>query len=387
MTTTFDDNLIRVGIIERDTTGDVQLVWAYPSFPADLSQRAIAHSGLLQHGASPSPVDGAPPSPPALLRFRYNNFANEWAHFWAGAVPEDAHPALVRGVSCFSLVLVTRQFNPEKYAAVSEALWRAYAAQASTPAVLQLFLGVFRANRAEHADGTVAFSDDEQRFDPRRALLVASAKDIARSLGEGSVTLWTALLLKRRVAVFSERLVALLRVIRGFPSFVWHRQDWSILRPHVDVASEAELGELRAAGVYCAGFTDPAIKANSALWDILVDIDAREVRVAEAQKGDFEQTAFQRGLSRFMVESAEDAEVAPQQFLRSVAEKTKELLGKLQSLRVEDPADGGMYVTLEGLQAVKLPPKMDSFLYAVAVAEGYTKQYEVQHANAPSASS
>ena len=117
----YDDNLVGVGIVEKDKAEDVQLVWAYPSLSPSLSKKVLAHSGL------PTPAaEGA-----GLLRFRYNNFSNDWVHIWAAVLPEDASPLLASSLQAFAVVLVTKQFNPEKYAAISEALWRTYAATAS----------------------------------------------------------------------------------------------------------------------------------------------------------------------------------------------------------------------------------------------------------------
>ncbi|MDP2437658.1 MAG: hypothetical protein Q8P67_18095, partial [archaeon] len=113
----YDDNLVGVGIVEKDKAEDVQLVWAYPSLSPSLSKKVLAHSGLQTPAA-----EGA-----GLLRFRYNNFSNDWVHIWAAVLPEDASPLLASSLQAFAVVLVTKQFNPEKYAAISEALWRTYA--------------------------------------------------------------------------------------------------------------------------------------------------------------------------------------------------------------------------------------------------------------------
>jgi hypothetical protein len=55
-----------------------------------------------------------------------------------------------------------------------------------------------------------------------------------------------------------------------------------------------------------------------------------------------------------------------------LALKTKELLSKLESLKVDHP-DGNSYIDLQTLSNTKLPPNMDRFLYAIATAEGMTK--------------
>jgi hypothetical protein len=51
--------------------------------------------------------------------------------------------------------------------------------------------------------------------------------------------------------------------------------------------------------------------------------------------------------------------------------KTKELLGKLEQLKVEH--EDGTYIDYKTLQNTKLPANMDRFLYSVATAEGMTK--------------
>lgn len=39
--------------------------------------------------------------------------------------------------------------------------------------------------------------------------------------------------MKKRVAVYADRLPHVLRVIRALPLFAFHRQDWDVLRPYV----------------------------------------------------------------------------------------------------------------------------------------------------------
>ncbi len=51
--------------------------------------------------------------------------------------------------------------------------------------------------------------------------------------------------------------------------------------------------------------------------------------------------------------------------------KTKDLLGKLESLKVEH--EDGTYIDYKTLQNTKLPANMIKFLYGVATAEGMTK--------------
>eukprot|EP00010_Vexillifera_abyssalis_P008054 CAMPEP_0201545080 /NCGR_PEP_ID=MMETSP0173_2-20130828/1636_1 /ASSEMBLY_ACC=CAM_ASM_000268 /TAXON_ID=218659 /ORGANISM="Vexillifera sp., Strain DIVA3 564/2" /LENGTH=402 /DNA_ID=CAMNT_0047953389 /DNA_START=811 /DNA_END=2019 /DNA_ORIENTATION=- len=357
----FDDSLISVCIIERDNNDDILIPWYYPSLSNDLEQFITNHCGLV----SSSKQAEAP------LKFTYNNFDNTWVYIWTRFVQQEENNderVNTTVVKAFSICLCSSAFQPEKYAALCELLSSTYAKRNWSPlVVLQGFLSVFRKNKiSTHFDGL--------KFDGRRSLLATSIKDLIRAFGDHTILLWTALMMKKRIAVFSERLVTLLRLIRGFPLFVWHRQDWNILRPHVSIDSDLEMKQLQNAGVFCAGFTDPAIKARSNQWDVLVDVNARTVRVADHAKAEFELCAWQTNFLKFLLEQAEDPNTTPQSVIKSVALKTKELLTKLSSLRVKDPSTGNLYVTQEALHSVKLPPKMDKFLYTIAAAEGLTKE-------------
>lgn len=57
---------------------------------------------------------------------------------------------------------------------------------------------------------------------------------------------------------------------RAFPTLVWHRQSWQILRPFMTL-STYEIEDLKSANVYCAGFTDETVKEREDLYDLLVD--------------------------------------------------------------------------------------------------------------------
>jgi len=48
--------------------------------------------------------------------------------------------------------------------------------------------------------------------------------------------------MKKRVAVYCERLAHVLRVIRALPLFSFHRQDWDVLRPFTVRFIELEAG-------------------------------------------------------------------------------------------------------------------------------------------------
>ena len=57
---------------------------------------------------------------------------------------------------------------------------------------------------------------------------------------------------------------------RAIPLFVWHRQNWNVVYPHVTLDRETEMAELNKLGTYVAGFLDPAVQARTDLYDLFV---------------------------------------------------------------------------------------------------------------------
>ncbi len=80
-------------------------------------------------------------------------------------------------------------------------------------------------------------------------------------------------------------------------------------------------------------------------------------------------TKYHKDLGNFILSAAKEEEQNEQQIIKDLANKTKELIGKLDLLKVE--VEGKNVITLEGLQQRKLPPNMDVFLFGVAQCEGF----------------
>lgn len=78
------------------------------------------------------------------------------------------------------------------------------------------------------------------------------------------------MVLKKRVVVYCDVLGELLQIMRALPQFVWHRQDWSVLRPFV-AAKKSEIADLQTAGVYVAGFVDPGVRGSEQMYDLFID--------------------------------------------------------------------------------------------------------------------
>lgn len=345
-----------LSLIEKDTNGDVLVTWAYPAIDDEVEQTLKSRSNLSQETIP--------------LQFTYSKFKNFWIYIYSQAVEKDPPPpSNLKRVSVFSLCLLRSVFNPEKYFALSKLLVSLYASTGEPAKLLQCHLSVL--TRGQFDAGQLGkFVDSE--FDNRRAFLVSSLKDIVRLFGEEVILLWVAMLTKKRVIVYAEKLGILLKVIRAIPLLVWHRQNWNILRPYVTL-TQPEIAEISAAGVFVAGFTDPALKSRENLYDLYVDINARSISVANHAKDQFVLGSLHQELAAALIAGAETEDVTDQTLIKNLAVKTKDLLTKLEGLRVEDTEDQKLYITLESLQNRKLPPGMDRFLYNVAAAEGMTK--------------
>lgn len=113
------------------------------------------------------------------------------------------------------------------------------------------------------------------------------------------------MLMKKRVAVYGSSIAEVIEAVRGLPVLVWHRQDWGLLRPWVTL-DDQQIDELRAAGVFVAGFTDPGVRAMPDLYDVLIDLDNRAIRLMEHAASDFKMGTFHKDLATYLVQAAND---------------------------------------------------------------------------------
>mmetsp|Transcript_15860 Transcript_15860/g.61967 ORF Transcript_15860/g.61967 Transcript_15860/m.61967 type:complete len:363 (+) Transcript_15860:105-1193(+) len=352
--------LVEVVIIEQDKADDVMVTWSYPGVNPTLAGVLEARS-MLGLGKTP-------------LAFTFSKFENSWIYIHTRGLGGDDEEEDVGAetekdgalgkVKAFSICLVCKEYNPERYAALSRLFGNVYEKTQTPLTVLQGFLKVLTTG------GVGEYDPDD--YPAKDAYLATSIKDIIRTFGIEVILLWTALMMKKRVFVYCDKMTTLLRAIRSFPLFVWHRQNFDQLRPFVN-PTEVELEDLEKAKVYIAGFTDPSMKNRQDLYDIFIDISERSISVAEHAKSDFRLGAFHKDLAETLVESGEDPEVSALEILKDLTIRSKEFVMKLHSLQVEDE-HGNKGITIESLQQRQLPANMGQFLYAVASAEGLAMQ-------------
>eukprot|EP00697_Spironema_sp_BW2_P005859 gnl/Spiro4/18170_TR9702_c0_g2_i1.p1 gnl/Spiro4/18170_TR9702_c0_g2~~gnl/Spiro4/18170_TR9702_c0_g2_i1.p1 ORF type:complete len:346 (+),score=28.31 gnl/Spiro4/18170_TR9702_c0_g2_i1:28-1065(+) len=340
-----------LGLLEKDLQGECSLVWSFPSL--DNLQRPCLSRCLL-----------AQTNPP---RFCFTRYGAVWLYSFNCPTPARSSCS----TTAFSVCLVSKNYDPEKYEALLAILARQYLQNGSPLKILEIYL---RLATNGSISGEVSFSLAD--WDPRRPLLAGDLREVVRTLGgANTVLLWAALLLKKRVAVFNDDLSGLLAFVRVLPCLVWHRQNWAILRPYVTM-DPVDLEDLAEAGVYCAGFIDRTCRsAADSLYDVLVDISEKSVTISELVKGEFLVGPFHKNLANIL-----DAEVAAthadhQPLIKVVAFETRRLLDHVAGLRV--PHGDGTYVTRADLETRNLPAGMPRFLFACAQAEGWTSAVKV----------
>ncbi|PRD26004.1 UNVERIFIED_CONTAM: fam45a [Trichonephila clavipes] len=151
---------------------------------------------------------------------------------------------------------------------------------------------------------------------------------------------------------------------------MWHRQDWSIIYPYMQLTN-VEISELLALQTYIAGFRDAAVEGRTELYDVFVNLPAIEITVAAHAKEMFAMTKTHKEIAVFMTRQAENMDLNDTLFIKEVANKTNELLRSLRNLAVRNES-GKEVIKLSELKENKFAPALENFLWNLAAAEGYT---------------
>ncbi|GFO07746.1 protein fam45a-like [Plakobranchus ocellatus] len=186
--------------------------------------------------------------------------------------------------------------------------------------------------------------------------------------------MYTAILLKKRIAVYvpPHSLKTLLDYTRSIPAFAWHRQNWNILHPYVQLTEE-EIENLQTYSHYVAGFTEAAIEGRDELYDIFVNVPNSQIVIASHAKDSLSMGKLHKDIALLMVAKAEDDSLSDIDVITEIATKTQELLNNLKSLATLDEESGKPSLTLETLKERKMPPATENFLFSLAASEGFVK--------------
>mmetsp|Transcript_54870 Transcript_54870/g.151262 ORF Transcript_54870/g.151262 Transcript_54870/m.151262 type:complete len:283 (-) Transcript_54870:114-962(-) len=274
-------------------------------------------------------------------------------------VPGDS--ATLPAVSAVSVVILSKTFNPEKFQALLTLLAGQYVKTGDPIRILGSYLSVFTTKQVKVDDESWSAS----AYNDKQALLAGCSLTSFISLfGVHSVLVYNAMVLKKRVVVVADSMEALLPMVRVLPQLVWSRQNWQILRPFVTLA-EAEIADLESSGVYVAGLLDGSVRSREDLFDVLVDVSAREVTIAEHSKDDFRMGDLHKEVATFMVQGAESGDVADDVLIKGIFQRTNKCLELVKELAAADPT-----LSTETMEARNVPASTQRFMYNLAIAEG-----------------
>ncbi len=242
-------------------------------------------------------------------------------------------------------------FHCEKYLSLCSVMHRLYCETGSPVRVLEVYLAVLTTGNYKPGGFEGA------GFDQRKSLLGGDLVSLVQTIGAEVVVLWSAVMTKKRVGVYSADLGRLVALARAVPLLCWHRQDWSSLFPFI-TPSAAEVADVKASGYYVCGFVDEQLRSSrDDLFDVVVDLDGRSVTISDKAKPSLQMAKFHKDLAQWFSQSSQEGD--QQAMVKALAIKTKELLANIQEL--ETPKD-------------RQPTAMERFCISVAQAEGIQLQ-------------
>ncbi|XP_075210927.1 putative DENN domain-containing protein 10 B [Lycorma delicatula] len=339
-------DLISCNIIEKDINNDILWTWTYPSV-TQLQKKILLQKCNFD----------------VVHPFLFGRLRNEWFYLSYTEVFESDNLPWVKH---FVLVLWTKDFNPEKYETLCRILSKTYCKTGTPTAVLLLYLSVVtRGSCTTEENGTFLVKDFEWNSTYNNGTMV---KDLIKVFGLETILVYTVLLLKKRLVIYHHSLPLLLKWIRTFPALMIHRNDYNTLHPWVNLNSE-ELVHIKSSSCYIMGCQDSSVASQTELYDVLVNLPAREITVAPHAKESMSMTKAHKEIALFLVQLADKENVTETTIIREIDNKTQELLSQLRSLATVESDDGRKLVTLQVLQERKFSQAVENFLFQLALAE------------------
>ncbi|KZC04816.1 PREDICTED: protein FAM45A-like [Dufourea novaeangliae] len=342
-------DLLSCSIIEKDSNGDVLWTWSYPVI-LESQKAVVGRKCNLESEHNSSQV------------FIFSRHKHHWFYIHCSEVfDSDKLPK----VKQFALVLFAKDFNPRKYEVLSRVLSKMYCKTGKPTEILQLYLSVFTKGSCSTQENGTFVSDD---FNSHRFTVNTNIRELVKAFELETILIYTALLLKKRIVVYHHSLEELLKWIGLFPALMKHRKVSDNLFPWVDLVDD-ELAELKRHSHYVAGCRNSSISSRTDLFDLLVNIPAREITVASHAKESLTMTKTHKEIALFMVQLSENQTYTEAQIISEINDKTQDLLNQLTSLAVVQGPDGRKMVSAQTLKEKNLPFAVENFLINLAVAE------------------
>ena len=256
-------------VIEQDLNQDCLVTWAYPS-----TDKFIPSEVLLQRTPFKNPVLAQSLEQHEEKYFLFSRFDNNWHYTLQTNLLNHAT------LKAFAIVIIAKDYNPEKYQAMTSLFAQCYSQEMSCVKLVQMFLSVF---------GTGKYGSEfaSQVYDENKAKIGGiGLQGVVKIFGaEQSTLIWAAMLMKKRIIVVSEHVEDLQQITRALPCFTWHRQQWEIVKPLVNFSHEVETNDVKSSAIYVAGTLDTNVKSDTKLYDLLLDISSQRVHIAEQARG------------------------------------------------------------------------------------------------------
>ncbi|KAG7189639.1 hypothetical protein KM043_017319 [Ampulex compressa] len=315
-------DLLSCSIIEKDCNGDALWTWSYPAISESQKNVVVRKCNLdLEHN-----------SPQVFV---YARHSTDWFYIHCSEVFDSDKLLKVKQ---FALVLFAKDFHPQKYEVLSRVLSKMYCKTGKPTEILHLYLSVFTKGSCSTQENGTFVSDD---FNGHRFI---------------------------RIIIYHHSLEQLLKWIRVFPALMKHRRVTDNLFPWVDLVKD-ELAELKKHSYYVAGCRNSSISSRTDLFDVLVNIPAREITIASHAKESLTMTKTHKEIALFMVQLCENQAYTEAQIISEINDKTQELLNQLTSLATVQAPDGRKMVSVQTIKDRNLAPAVEIFLINLAVAE------------------
>ncbi|KAF7994770.1 hypothetical protein HCN44_004242 [Aphidius gifuensis] len=342
-------DLISCSIIEKDCNGDVLWTWTFPSV-SELQKSIVTRKCNFQTTNT------------GTQSFLCARHMDNWFYINSNEVFEsDKLPR----VKQFALILFTRDFNPQKYEVFTRVMSKMYCKTGDPSEILKLYLSVYTNGTCTTQENGTFLSDD---FNGQRLVADSNIRGLIKAFELETILIYTALLLKKRIIVYHHSLEELLKWIKTFPALMKHRKVTDNLFPWIDLVKE-ELAELKVYSYYVAGCSDSSVSSRPELYDLLVNIPAREVTVAPHAKESLTMTKTHKEIALFMVQLCENISYNETQIINEIGDKTQDLLNQLKSLANVEDCDGRKLINLRILKDKNLSQAVENFLINLAVAE------------------
>ncbi|RDD38594.1 Protein FAM45A [Trichoplax sp. H2] len=339
-------------IIESDVNGDSLITWSFPASNQSFSDLILSRSKLM-NASRKNTID-----------FIFGRHLHDWYYIQAMPFAKEQ----LSQVKQFCVILRCKDFHPEKYQEFCKFLGDIYNICGNPSLMATAFISVNVHGFWNHEQfGTFNFD----KFTAVSAFYATSAcmRGLILEFGLEIILICVALLLKKRIVIFDSNLRFLLDSTRTMPLLSWHRQNWDIVHPFIDLSKTNEVFNLKSLQHYVAGVTDPSIEDKEYLFDVLVNMPRREIYVASHAKENFVLSKIHKDIASQLVSLAQNDECSNQDIVQELSSTIGDLISNLKSLA----SDQNGMLSPDCITSRNLTASKEKFLINLAVAEGLMK--------------